>query len=63
MQYVGIDWAHRHGVAEVAALFIDLVGSTALAARRSPEEVVSLLNRFFVVVVDVVEEHGPPSRS
>jgi len=39
-------------------LFVDLVGSTALAARRPPTEVVALLNRFFSVVVDVVEEHG-----
>jgi len=42
----------------VAVLFVDLVGSTALAARRPPTEVVALLNRFFSVVVDVVEEHG-----
>ncbi len=45
-------------VREVAALFVDLVGSTALASRRPPEEVVSLLNRFFAVVVDVVDAHG-----
>ena len=45
-------------VRAVAALFVDLVGSTALAARVPPEEVVSLLNRFFAVVVDVVEAHG-----
>jgi adenylate cyclase len=43
---------------EVAVLFVDLIGSTELAARRPPEEVVSLLNRFFGVVVDVVERHG-----
>jgi len=42
----------------VAVLFVDLVGSTALAARCPPAEVVALLNRFFTVVVDVVEEHG-----
>jgi adenylate cyclase len=42
----------------VAVLFVDLVGSTALAARFPPTEVVGLLNRFFGVVVDVVEEHG-----
>jgi adenylate cyclase len=34
------------------------VGSTALAARCPPTEVVALLNRFFTVVVDVVEAHG-----
>jgi adenylate cyclase len=43
---------------EVAALFVDIVGSTALAARREPTEVVQLLNRFFEVVVEVVEGHG-----
>lgn len=41
----------------VGVLFVDLVGSTALAAGRPPEEVVGLLNRFFGVVVEVVEEH------
>jgi adenylate cyclase len=45
-------------VREVAALFVDLVGSTALAAQRPPEEVVSLLNRFFALVVDVVDASG-----
>jgi adenylate cyclase len=44
-------------VRQVAVLFVDLVGSTALAAERPPEEVVSLLNRFFALVVEVVEEH------
>jgi adenylate cyclase len=41
----------------VGVLFVDLVGSTALAAERPAEEVVGLLNRFFAVVVEVVEEH------
>lgn len=46
-------------VRQVAVLFVDLVGSTTLAARRPPEEVVGLLNRFFAVVVEVVEQnHG-----
>jgi adenylate cyclase len=43
---------------EVAVFFIDLVGSTQLAARRPPTEVVALLNRFFSVVVDEVERCG-----
>ena len=43
---------------DAAALFVDLVGSTRLAAERSPSEVVDLLNRFFGVVVDVVEKRG-----
>jgi adenylate cyclase len=42
----------------VAVLFVDLVGSTALADERPPEEVVGLLNAFFAEVVDVVEECG-----
>ncbi|MDX6670235.1 MAG: adenylate cyclase [Solirubrobacteraceae bacterium] len=43
---------------QVAALFVDLVGSTALAVRRPPSEVVELLNRFFRAVVETVEAHG-----
>ena len=42
---------------EVAVFFIDLIGSTALAAARPATEVVALLNRFFSVVVDEVERH------
>jgi adenylate cyclase len=45
-------------VREVAVLFVDLVGSTALAARRPPTEVVDLLNAFFAIVIDCVERHG-----
>lgn len=45
-------------VRHVAVLFADVVASTALAARRPPTEVVDVLNRFFGVVVDVVDEHG-----
>ena len=45
-------------VREVAVFFIDMVGSTHLAASRPPAEVVRLLNEFFRVVVDVVSEHG-----
>ncbi|MDQ3935950.1 MAG: HAMP domain-containing protein [Actinomycetota bacterium] len=40
---------------DVAVLFVDLVGSTRMAAERSPSEVVDLLNHFFGVVVDAVE--------
>lgn len=45
-------------VREVAVLFVDMVGSTELAAERPPEEVVDLLNEMFAVVVDVAREHG-----
>ncbi|WP_420753549.1 adenylate/guanylate cyclase domain-containing protein [Rhodococcus sp. O3] len=41
----------------VAVLFVDMVGSTATAAERPPNEVVDLLNEFFRVVVDVVDRH------
>ncbi|NMO93597.1 adenylate/guanylate cyclase domain-containing protein [Actinomycetospora sp. TBRC 11914] len=44
-------------VREVAVLFVDLVGSTRLAATRPPQEVMARLNRFFSEVVDVVEGH------
>ena len=45
-------------VRDVAVLFVDLVGSTAVAADRPPAEVVAILNRFFEVVVRVVAGHG-----
>jgi adenylate cyclase len=45
-------------VREVGALFVDIVGSTALAAQLPPQRVVSLLNGFFEIVVAVVESHG-----
>ena len=45
-------------VREVAALFVDLVGSTRLAAERPPQVVVAILNRFFAIVIDVVGRHG-----
>ncbi len=66
-RYVGEDVARRaleHGTElggqerDVAVLFVDLVGSTHLAATRPPSEVVSLLNEFFRVVVDNVGQHG-----
>ena len=43
---------------DIAVFFIDLVGSTEIASSRPPTEVVALLNRFFAVVVDEVDEHG-----
>lgn len=45
-------------VRDVAVLFTDVIGSTALAARRPPTEVVEALNHFFGVVVEVVDAHG-----
>jgi adenylate cyclase len=40
---------------EVAVLFVDVIGSTNLAIRRPPDEVVGLLNRFFSIVVEEIE--------
>jgi adenylate cyclase len=66
-RYVGEDVARRaleRGTElggqerDVAVLFVDLVGSTHLAATRPASEVVSLLNEFFRVVVDTVNRHG-----
>ena len=42
---------------QVSVLFVDLIGSTALATEREPTEVVELLNRFFGVVVEEVDKH------
>jgi adenylate cyclase len=44
-------------VRDVGVLFLDIVGSTTLAAERPPEEVVGLLNDFFAIVVAVTEAH------
>jgi adenylate cyclase len=42
----------------VAALFVDIAGSTSLVRRTGPEEMVGLLNRFFESVVQAIEEEG-----
>jgi adenylate cyclase len=66
-RHVGIDVARQalDGGAELsgevrfaAVLFIDLVGSTQLAANRPPEEVAEVLNAFFRTVVDAVDQGG-----
>jgi adenylate cyclase len=66
-RHVGVDVARlalQQGVAlggeerEVAALFVDVIGSTTMAVQRTPREVVDALNRFFEVVVSVVSEYG-----
>jgi adenylate cyclase len=43
---------------QVGVVFVDVIGSTALALTHPPAEVVAILNRFFAIVVDVVNEHG-----
>jgi class 3 adenylate cyclase len=42
----------------VAALFVDIAGSTSLVRRTGPGEMVGLLNRFFQVVVETIESDG-----
>jgi class 3 adenylate cyclase len=42
----------------VAALFVDIAGSTSLVRRTGPEEMVGLLNRFFEIVVETIEADG-----
>ena len=65
-RHVGTDVAQRAieegaslsgDVVEAAVLFIDLVGSTQLAESRPPQEVADVLNDFFRIVVDAVDEH------
>ncbi|BBZ41161.1 adenylate/guanylate cyclase domain-containing protein [Mycobacterium conspicuum] len=66
-RYVGADVARRAleeggaqlsgDVVEAAVLYIDLVGSTQLAESRPPQEVAEVLNDFFRIVVDAVDEH------
>ncbi|MCV7426231.1 adenylate/guanylate cyclase domain-containing protein [Mycobacterium montefiorense] len=41
----------------VAVVFIDIVGSTQLVTSQPPTEVVQILNRFFAIVVEEVDQH------
>jgi adenylate cyclase len=43
---------------DAAVLFVDVIGSTRLAATHEPAEVVAQLNAFFAIVVDCVSLHG-----
>lgn len=65
-RHVGADVAQRAikegaslsgDVVEAAVLYIDLVGSTQLAESRPPQEVAKILNDFFRIVVNAVDEH------
>jgi len=65
-RHVGVDVARRAlqqgasmsgDVGEAAILFVDLVGSTQLAASRPPREVAEVLNDFFRIVVVAVDEN------
>lgn len=43
---------------EVGVLFVDILGSTTLSLRYPPDQVVSLLNKFFSAVIKVVSAEG-----
>ncbi|MGH3677751.1 MAG: adenylate/guanylate cyclase domain-containing protein [Mycobacterium sp.] len=45
-------------VQDAAILFIDLVGSTQFSASHPPEQVANVLNDFFRIVVNCVDERG-----
>lgn len=51
----GVGTAQRR---DVTVLFVDLSGYTRFAERHQPEEVLAMLNRFFRVVVAVVNREG-----
>ncbi|WP_084187851.1 adenylate/guanylate cyclase domain-containing protein [Mycobacterium paraffinicum] len=66
-RHVGADVAQRAinegaslsgDVVEAAVLYIDLVGSTQLTESLPPQEVAEVLNDFFRIVVDAVDEHN-----
>ncbi|HUB56998.1 MAG TPA: adenylate/guanylate cyclase domain-containing protein [Mycobacterium sp.] len=52
----GQDFTGR--VCEAGVVFIDLAGSTALAATSSPDHVAAVLNAFFRIVVGIIGEYG-----
>jgi adenylate cyclase len=43
---------------EITVLFSDIRGFTTLSEKRSPEEIVSLLNRYLSLQVDIIFHHG-----
>ena len=54
----GWDPEHAGERRDVTVLFVDLSGYTQYSESHSPEEVVAMLNRFFRVVVAVVNREG-----
>lgn len=53
------DGVGMHGTnTRVGVLFVDIVGSTGLAQQRSPDDTAALLNAFFSIVADVVDQHA-----
>jgi adenylate cyclase len=43
---------------EITVLFSDIRGFTTLSEKRTPEEIVSLLNRYFSLQVEIIFRHG-----
>ncbi len=43
---------------EVVVFFSDIRGFTAFSEKRSPEEVVEMLNEYFAVMVNIINTHG-----
>ncbi|KWX57526.1 adenylate/guanylate cyclase domain-containing protein [Mycobacterium sp. NAZ190054] len=52
-QQIELGGEERHA----AVIFVDIIGSTQLVTSRPAAEVVELLNRFFDVIVDEVDDH------
>lgn len=65
-RHVGSDVAERAVAAselggvqlDASVMFVDVIGSTSLAAERPPESVVAMLNALFAAVVRCVTEEG-----
>jgi adenylate cyclase len=45
-------------VCQAGVVFIDLAGSTALAANSPPDDVAAVLNAFFRIVVGIIDKYG-----
>jgi class 3 adenylate cyclase len=50
--------AFTGNVCQAGVVFVDLAGYTALAADNPPDRVAAVLNAFFHIVVDVIDNHG-----